>query len=275
MSGRFIRRRADRRSNNGMPGSARDEPRDLLRGATGFTGTETGVNRGPAVLGPILKKHKLALVSGWFRASSSTRPSVTEAHDGADRPTRASARPATSAETTGTVQNRMDAPLVAAAPEADTPMATKSTELAEWMATTAMTYHHHMGTIVETQREIDPHKHTGSAVGLLDTGLPPSPAATETTRKQRHINHVPETSAPTAEIVRQKDKSSAASSAIFCLTRRGFMIPRLRPRARSSTRLVWSRPSRIPPRRRPQYSLSGPPPPHRRLRGGRLPRGRA
>ena len=34
----------------------------------GFTGTETGVKfpMDPEVLGPILKKHKLQLVSGWF-----------------------------------------------------------------------------------------------------------------------------------------------------------------------------------------------------------------
>ena len=34
----------------------------------GFTGTETGVKfpMDPKVLGPILKKHKLQLVSGWF-----------------------------------------------------------------------------------------------------------------------------------------------------------------------------------------------------------------
>jgi inosose dehydratase len=50
----------------------------------------------------------------------------------------------------------------------------KLTALAEWMAGegVAMAFHHHMGTIVENQREVDLlMTHTGPAVGLLlDTG---------------------------------------------------------------------------------------------------------
>ena len=81
------------------------------------------------------------------------------------------------AETTGTVQNKMNAPLSSRPrlPESEFPAyGRKLTELAEWMADygVPMTYHHHMGTIVETQREIDLlMRYTGKAVGLLlDTG---------------------------------------------------------------------------------------------------------
>jgi inosose dehydratase len=104
------------------------------------------------------------------------------------------------AETTGTVQNKMDAPLSSRPrlAEADFPAyGRKLTELAEWMADygVPMTYHHHMGTIVETQREIDLlMRHTGKAVGLLlDTGHLTFAGGdvAETTRKHgRRINHV-------------------------------------------------------------------------------------
>jgi inosose dehydratase len=58
-----------------------------------------------------------------------------------------------------------------------------------------MTYHHHMGTVVENQREVDLlMAHTGSAVGLLlDTGHLVYAGADilETTRRHaRRINHV-------------------------------------------------------------------------------------
>jgi inosose dehydratase len=150
----------------------------------GFTGTETGVKfpMDPAVLGPILKKHRLALVSGWF--SGELLNSTVKAE-----------------------QKRMMAQI-------DTYK--ELTELAEWMADygVPMTYHHHMGTIVETQREIDLlMKYTGSAVGLLlDTGHLTFAGGDiiETTRKHgRRINHVhcKDLRADELKAVRQKDKS--------------------------------------------------------------------
>nr|HMN88324.1 TIM barrel protein [Bauldia sp.] len=171
----------------------------------GFTGTETGVKfpMDPAVLGPILKKHKLALVSGWFSGellNSTVKAEQKRMMAQIDTYKALGAPCYVYAETTGTVQNRMDAPLSSRPrlPEADFPAyGRKLTELAEWMADygVPMTYHHHMGTIVETQREIDLlMKHTGSAVGLLlDTGHLTFAGGDilETTRKHgRRINHV-------------------------------------------------------------------------------------
>jgi inosose dehydratase len=123
------------------------------------------------------------------------------------------------AETTGTVQNRMEAPLSSRPrlPESEFPAyGRKLTELAEWMADygVPMTYHHHMGTIVENQREIDLlMRHTGSAVGLLlDTGHLAFAGGDiiETTKKHgRRINHVhcKDLRADELRAVRQQDKS--------------------------------------------------------------------
>src|SRR5215467_9578381 len=78
----------------------------------GFSGTETGVKfpMDPKVLGPILAKHKLALVSGWFSGEILKR-SLTEEKE------RIAAQMATFqalgaavmvyAETTGTVQSQL------------------------------------------------------------------------------------------------------------------------------------------------------------------------
>jgi inosose dehydratase len=104
------------------------------------------------------------------------------------------------AETTGSVQSMIDTgisrrPRLA---EADFPAyGRKLTALAEWMAGegVAMAYHHHMGTVVETQREVDLlMAHSGPVVGLLlDTGHLAYAGADilETTRRHgRRINHV-------------------------------------------------------------------------------------
>ena len=81
------------------------------------------------------------------------------------------------AETTGTVQNKLDTPVAdrPRMPESEfTSYGDKLTELAEWLRSRAcaMTFHHHMGTVVETEREVDLlMSQTGEAVGLLfDTG---------------------------------------------------------------------------------------------------------
>jgi inosose dehydratase len=190
----------------------------------GFTGTETGVKfpMDPAVLGPILKKHKLALVSGWFSGellNSTVKAEQKRMMAQIDTYKALGAPAYVYAETTGTVQNRMEAPLSSRPrlPESEFPAyGRKLTELAEWMADygVPMTYHHHMGTIVENQREIDLlMRHTGSAVGLLlDTGHLAFAGGDiiETTKKHgRRINHVhcKDLRADELRAVRQQDKS--------------------------------------------------------------------
>ena len=148
----------------------------------GFSGTETGVKfpMDARRLAPILAKHRLKLVSGWFSGELLKRSLKAEkvrllAQMNVFKGLGASVL--IYAETTGTVQNKLAAPL-SARPRIDDDelraYGRKLTELAEWMDDfgVAMAFHHHMGTVVETEREIDLLMvNTGQAVGLLlDSG---------------------------------------------------------------------------------------------------------
>ncbi len=75
--------------------------------------------------------------------------------------------------------------------------ATSLTELAEWLRAEGcpLTFHHHMGTVVETEREVDLlMTRTGEAVGLLlDTGhltFAGGDVLATTRRHGKRINHV-------------------------------------------------------------------------------------
>jgi inosose dehydratase len=208
----------------------------------GFSGTETGVKfpMDPKVLGPILDKHRLKLVSGWFsgellkrsvKAEQSRMMAQIETY-------RALGAPAyVYAETTGSVQGDMKAGLSKRPrlSEEDFPAyGRKLTQLAEWMADygVRMTYHHHLGTVIETQREIDLlMAHTGAAVGLLlDTGHLAFAGGdiVETTRRHgRRINHVhcKDLRPEVLKAVRQKDQSFMAGvlDGVFTVPGDGFI----------------------------------------------------
>ena len=121
----------------------------------------------PKVLGPILEGHGLKLVSGWFSGELLHGSVEREKRRiAADRAYKALGAPViVYAETTGTVQDKIDAPLAARPrmPDEEFPSyGDKLTELAEWLRTEGcpMTYHHHMGTVVETRardRSADGH----------------------------------------------------------------------------------------------------------------------
>jgi inosose dehydratase len=208
----------------------------------GFSGTETGVKfpMDAKLLRPQLEKHRLKLVSGWFSGELLKRSVKAEQE-------RLRAQMETFktlgapvlvyAETTGTVQNRIDAPLSTRPRLADSDFAgygRKLTELAEWMADfgVPMTYHHHMGTVVETQREIDLlMANTGAVVGLLlDTGHLTFAGGdiAETTRKHgRRINHVhcKDLRWEVVKAARQKDQSFLAAilDGVFTVPGDGFI----------------------------------------------------
>lgn len=208
----------------------------------GFSGTETGVKfpMDASVLGPILAKHRLALVSGWFSGGllkHSVKAELASIRNQIETFKELGAPILVYAETTGTVQDKIDIPLSKRPRIADDQFRAygrKLTELAEWMADfgVPMSYHHHMGTVIETQREIDLlMANTGAAVGLLlDTGhltFAGGDVAATTRKHGRRINHVhcKDLRSDVLKSVRQKDKSFLAGvlDGVFTVPGDGFI----------------------------------------------------
>lgn len=172
-------------SNSDLPELGGDTPLETCLSesrAAGYSGTETGVKfpMDAATLGPILAAHGLALVSGWF---SGRLLELSVAEETARIEPQLACFAALGApvlvyaETTGSVQGDRGAPVSTRptlAPAAFAEYGAKLTALAEHMAARGvrLAYHHHMGTVIETEDEIDRlMAHTGPAVGLLvDTG---------------------------------------------------------------------------------------------------------
>ncbi len=195
-------------SNDDLPELGGDTPLETcLREsrAAGFSGTETGRKfpMDPARLGPLLAAHDLTLVSGWFSGRLLDGSIETERARMEQQLTTFKTLGApvmVYAETTGSVQSQRHAP-VSRRPRlsADDFKAYGETltNLAAYMAGRGvrMAYHHHMGTIVETDSDIDLlMAHTGPEVGLLvDTGhiaYAGGDILAITGRHARRINHV-------------------------------------------------------------------------------------
>ncbi|GBD44699.1 Inosose dehydratase [bacterium HR40] len=148
----------------------------------GYAGVEKGGKfpTDPKALGRLLARYGLRLVTGWF--SGQLLAGGVEAEKERARPQldlfRAlGVRVFVYAETTGTVQNRREIPLSRRprlSPGDFAAYGAKLTALADWLAAEGcpMTFHHHMGTVIETEEEIDRlMETTGPSVGLLlDTG---------------------------------------------------------------------------------------------------------
>ena len=172
-------------SNDDLPELGGDIPLEqCLREArqAGYAGVEKGGKfpLEPQTLGPLLAEHDLALITGWF--SGELRHGTVETEKTRIAPqlrlfNELGAPVMVYAETTGTVQNRIEVP-VAERPrmphEEFKRYGEKLTALAEWLRAEGcpMSFHHHMGTVVETEEEVDwLIANSGDAVGLLfDTG---------------------------------------------------------------------------------------------------------
>ena len=150
--------------------------------AAGYAGTETGVKfpMDAAVLGPILRRHGLALASGWFSGRLLELSVAEEQRRIAGQLATVAALGApvrVYAETTGSVQAMQATPIShrrrLSAGEFKV-LGGKMTELARHTQAhgVRLAYHHHMATVVETDAEIDAlMAATGDEVGLLvDTG---------------------------------------------------------------------------------------------------------
>ncbi len=148
----------------------------------GYAGIELGNKfpRSAEKLGPILSDHHLNLVSGWHNIRLLTRSAAEEiesikAH--IDLLGTLQARVVVIAEVTGAIHGRQGV----AASTRPRISSDQWSEFGEKLTTLAayckgqgvhVAYHHHMGTVVETEADIDElMAKTGSEVGLLlDTG---------------------------------------------------------------------------------------------------------
>jgi inosose dehydratase len=172
-------------SNDDMPELGGATPLEVALSETkeaGYAGTEMGGKfpKVPATLRPILEEHGLVLVSGWYSGElleRSVEEEITAAQSHLDLLAAMGCKVMVYAETTGTVQNRRERPL-SSRPRADAGQwgdyGKRLTQVAEHFLQhgVQMAFHHHMGTVVETEDEVDRlMENTGDAVGLLiDTG---------------------------------------------------------------------------------------------------------
>lgn len=151
--------------------------------AAGFSGVELGRKfpRAPKQLAPILKRHGLKLVSGWYSAALLERDAKAEIAAMKDHLTllkSLGAEVMVFAETTGEIINQVGAP-ISRRPALNSAtewkrLGARFTEVASYMRDQGvqMAVHHHMGTVVESQQDVDRLlENSGEAVGLLlDTG---------------------------------------------------------------------------------------------------------
>jgi len=171
----------------------------------GFSGFELGHKfpRQPEVLGPILARHGLKLVSGWYSAEllslsveeeiEAIRPHLTLLKE-------LDARAMVLCEVTGCVHGRRDTPLSHSPRMSEAQwqqFSERLTRLGDYCLGEGVqiAYHHHMGTVVETEADIDRlMEMTGPSVGLLlDTGHLTYAGGDPLAVQRRHagrINHV-------------------------------------------------------------------------------------
>jgi inosose dehydratase len=172
-------------SNDDLPSLGADNSLETcLREAreAGYAGVELGHKfpRDPAVLGPILERHGLALISGWYSARLLERDATAEFAAMSDHLRLLQAlrcEVMVVAEVTHCIHGEWHSRLSRRPhlPAARWPeFGARLTRLAERMRAHGLrlAYHHHMGTVVQSSDDIDNlMRHSGDAVGLLlDTG---------------------------------------------------------------------------------------------------------
>jgi inosose dehydratase len=172
-------------SNDDMPELGGDTPLEICLAearAAGYAGIELG-NKFPrktALLRPLLKRHGLALVSGWYGArllERSVAEEIRALEPHATLLAEMGAEVVVFAETVGSIAGAGARPLSARprlSEDAWPRFAEQLTAVAEYLARRGlrMAYHHHMGTVIENEAEIDRLMAlAGESVGLLlDTG---------------------------------------------------------------------------------------------------------
>jgi inosose dehydratase len=157
--------------------SVLEEARDV-----GFSGIELGGKfpRDANVLQALLNRYQLALVGGWYSANLLTRPAAAEiqamqSHLGLLKAM--GCKVFILAETSNAIHCDQGSPLSATprlAGSAWDEFGRKLTDVGDYLAEMGlrMAYHHHLGTVVESQQDLDRFLDcTGRSVGLtVDTG---------------------------------------------------------------------------------------------------------
>jgi inosose dehydratase len=151
--------------------------------AAGFSGVELGRKfpRSAGALAPILERHGLQLVSGWYSASLLERDAKAEIAAMQDHLAllrSLGAEVMVFAETTGEIINQVGAP-ISRRPQVKSAadwkrLGGRFTAVAQYMLDNGvqMAVHHHMGTVIESPEDVDRLlENSGETVGLLlDTG---------------------------------------------------------------------------------------------------------
>ncbi|QBX71851.1 myo-inosose-2 dehydratase [Aeromonas hydrophila] len=172
-------------TNDDLPSLGADTPLEtcLSEGKqAGFAGFELG-NKFPrqaSVLGPILARHQLKLVSGWYSGellSRSVEEEIAAVQDHLTLLRELGSNVMVFAEVTGCIHGNQQMPVhLRPLFPADRweEYGRKLTEFARYTLSQGVkiAYHHHMGTVIETEQDIDNlMRHSGDEVGLLlDTG---------------------------------------------------------------------------------------------------------
>jgi inosose dehydratase len=171
--------------NDDLPALGGDTPLESVLGdahEVGFTGIELGGKfpRDPAALAALLGAHELTLVGGWYSASLLSRSAEAEIEALQTHLALLKAMKCDVfiiAETSNAIHGDQARPL-SATPRLAAPawaeFGRRLTAVAEHVerAGLRMAYHHHLGTVVESQQDLDRFiESTGPSVGLtVDTG---------------------------------------------------------------------------------------------------------
>lgn len=203
----------------------------------GFSGVETGGKfpKRSEELGPILKQHQLYLASGWYSGTVLTNDLEKEKDQAFDQLNLFKDLGASClayGETAGTIQNVRHAALdtkIKIHREDFREYGKKLTAFAEYCAEFNMpiSFHHHMGTAIETEEELDNlMNNTGEAVQLLfDTGhmnFARGNSLNVIKKYAKRINHV-HTKDIRSEVINSLDKSN--ESFLDAVLKGAFTVP--------------------------------------------------
>lgn len=232
-------------SNDDVPELGGDTPLEVCLSETkqaGYSGTELGGKfpRNAAELKPIMQRHGLAVISGWFDGRCDEKEVSAEMEAIGPHLQLLKDMGSTHVVYADTSRGRHGAIW---APISQRPAlraeewptyGRKLTQLAERMADfgVRMAFHHHMGTIVETDAEVGLlMQHTGEAVGLLyDTGHSTFAGGDPLRLIKAHVKrvvhvHCKDVRKPMLERARAEDMSfmGAVMEGIFTVPGDGFL----------------------------------------------------